>query len=138
MSKLPVPTGYVNNMDLSDATLFEKILIITFVTTFLAGMLSLLFVLIMHILMPKKALVAYFKEPYFNAGEIAMFTGFPFAYIRTMMFMRALGFPASGKKRGLENAYKLAPVWYCKVFYLFICTQSGAVDISCLGWVHTL
>jgi len=115
-----VLAGYANNMNLSDATLFEQVLVITFVTTFLAGMLSLVFVLIMQVLMPKKVLKAYFKEPYFNAGEITMFTGFPFAYMRTMMFMRGLGFPASGKKRGLENAYKLAPVWYCKVSKYFI------------------
>jgi hypothetical protein len=28
------------------------------------------------------------------------------------MFMRVLGFPDSGKMRGLTEAYKLAPVWY--------------------------
>ena len=113
-------TGYANNMDLSDATLFEKILVIITITTLLAGILSLVFILIMHILMPKKVLKTYFKEPHFNAGEIAMFTGFPFGYMRTGMFMRALGFPASGKRRGVENAYKLAPVWYCKVSKYFI------------------
>jgi len=87
-------------------------------------MLSLVFILIMHVLMPKQVLKTYFKEPHFNAGEIAMFTGFPFGYMRTTMFMRALAFPASGKKRGVENAYKLAPVWYCKVskyFIIFLC-----------------
>ncbi len=116
--------GYANNMDLSDATLFEQILAITFVATWLCLMLSLIFILIMHILMPKKVLEIYFKEPHFKAGEIAMFTGFPFGYMRTAMFNRVLGFPASGKKRGLENAYKLAPVWYCKMskyfFYFFV------------------
>jgi len=107
-------------MKLSDAPLFEQILIITFVTTFLCLMLSLVFILIMHILMPRKVLKAYFKEPYFNSGEIAMFTGFPFGYIRTSMFMGILAFPAKGKKRGVENAYKLAPVWYCKVSRYFL------------------
>jgi len=101
-------------MDLSDAPLFEQILVITFIATFLGCILDLVFVLIMHFLMPQKVLEIYFKEPHFNAGEIALFTGFPFAYMRTSLFMRALGFPASGKKRGLENAYQLAPVWYCK------------------------
>ncbi len=107
-------TGYANNMDFSDATLFEQILDITFVATFLGCMLDLVFVFIMHLLMPKKVLETYFKKPHFNAGEITMFTGFPFGYMRTSMFMRALGFPASGKKRGMEKAYQLAPVWYCK------------------------
>jgi len=103
-------------MDLSGTTLFEQVLIITFI----AGMLSLVFILIMHFLMPKKVLKTYFKEPYFNAYEIALFTGFPFAYLRTFMFSRVLGFPASGKRRGLENAYQLAPVWYCKIFRYFL------------------
>ncbi|VAX03506.1 hypothetical protein MNBD_GAMMA19-1683 [hydrothermal vent metagenome] len=80
----------------------------------LAGLtLILLLTFIMHFLMPRNVLKTYFKEPYFRPGEIAMLTGFPFGYIRTSMLMGILGFPASGKKRGLENAYKLAPVWYC-------------------------
>jgi len=83
-------------------------------------MLSLVFIFIMHILMPKKVLKTYFKEPYFRPGEIAMFTGIPFGYMRTSMFMRILGFPASGKKRGVENAYKLAPIWYCKLSKYFL------------------
>ncbi len=83
-------------------------------------MLSLVFVFIMHILMPKKILENYFKEPHFSITEITMFTGIPFGYMRTATFMRALAFPASGKRRGVENAYKLAPVWYCKVSKYFI------------------
>ncbi|MCF6324154.1 MAG: hypothetical protein L3J89_07520 [Gammaproteobacteria bacterium] len=107
-------------MSLFDGTLFEQVLLTIFVATLFCLMLSLVFILIMHILMPKKVLKAYFKEPYFNAGEIAMFTGFPFGYMRTAMFSRVLGFPASGKKRGLENAYQLAPVWYCKISKYFL------------------
>jgi len=139
LSKVAVSTGYANNMDFSDAPLFEQILMITFVTTFLAGMLSLVLVFIMHFLMPKKVLKAYFKEPHFNAGEIAMFTGFPFAYMRTAMFMRALAFPASGKRRGVENAYKLAPVWYCKVskYFLYFFVPNLAL-LSWPGCIYTL
>jgi len=110
-----VSTGYVNNM-ISFDDIFYKI----FIIVMLALMLSLVFILIMHILMPKKVLTTYFKEPYFNAYEISLFTGFPFGYMRTIMFMRGLGFPASGKRRGVENAYKLAPVWYCKVSRYFL------------------
>jgi len=114
-----VLTEYANKM-----TLFEDILLKAFIVLFLGCILDLVFVLIMHMLMPKKILETYFKEPHFNAGEIAMFTGFPFAYMRTSLFMRALGFPASGKKRGLENAYQLAPMWYCKAskysIYIFV------------------
>ncbi len=95
------------------------ILLVVFIVLFFLLLLSLVFIFIMHILMPRKVLETYFKEPHFNAGEIAMFTGFPFGYIRTSMFMRVLGFPASGKRRGIENAYQLAPVWYCKVSKYF-------------------
>ncbi len=101
-------------------SLLDDVLAIIFVTTLLCLMLSLVFIFIMHILMPKKVLKTYFKEPYFRPGEIAMFTGIPFGYMRTSMFMRILGFPASGKKRGVENAYKLAPVWYCKLSKYFL------------------
>ncbi len=102
-------------------TLFDEILLKTFGVLLLGLMLSLVLIFIMHILMPKKVLKTYFKEPYFGPGEIAMFTGFPFGYMRTTMFMMALAFPARGKKRGVENAYKLAPVWYCKASkYFFI------------------
>ena len=108
--------GCVNNM----TSLLDDILAIIFVTALLCLMLSLVFIFIMHILMPKNVLKAYFKEPYFSATEITMFTGFPFGYMRTAMFMRALAFPASGKKRGVKHAYKLAPVWYCKASKYFI------------------
>ena len=113
--RVPVLTGYVNNM-----TLFDDILAITFIALLFSGMLGLILIFIMHILMPKKVLETYFKEPHFSITEITMFTGIPFGYMRTAMFMRALAFPASGKRRGVENAYKLAPVWYCKVSKYFI------------------
>ena len=106
--------------------LLDEILLKGSVIMMLGGVLGLAFTLIMHILMPKNVLKTYFKEPCFRPAEITMFTGFPFGYIRTAMFMRALAFPSGGKKRGLENAYKLAPVWYCKaskclvIFIIFI------------------
>ncbi len=95
--------------------LMLDILVMIFFVMLLGLMLDLVLVFVMHILMPRNVLKTYFKEPYFSATEIAMFTGFPFGYMRTAMFMRALGFPASGEKRGVENAHKLAPVWYCKL-----------------------
>jgi len=137
LSKVPVSTGYANNMKLSDAPLFEQILVIITVTTLLCLMLCLVFIFIMHFLMPKKVLKTYFKEPYFNAYEIAMFTGFPFGNMRTTMFMRVLGFPASGKRRGLENAYKLAPGWYCKVskYFLYFFVSNLALFFSAIAVV---
>ncbi|MFT6121793.1 MAG: hypothetical protein ACJASG_000311 [Oleiphilaceae bacterium] len=69
-------------------------------------------VLVMHFLMPKAVLKKYFIPPYFKPGECVIFTGIPYAPIRTIMLMRVLGFPKTGKKRGLTEAYKLAPLWY--------------------------
>ncbi|MFL0797799.1 MAG: hypothetical protein K6L73_09975 [Cellvibrionaceae bacterium] len=85
---------------------------------------------IMHVLIPKPLLEAYFKEPYFKHGEKISFTGFPFGYIRTVMFMGLMGFPKSGRKRGLMEAYKLAPVWMChfsRWVLIFFC-----ITIICL------
>ncbi|MBL1259663.1 MAG: hypothetical protein COB33_003910 [Thiotrichaceae bacterium] len=100
--------------------MFDEIFYKIFIIVVLCLMLSLVFILIMHFLMPKKVLETYFKEPHFNAGEITMFTGFPFGYMRTGMFMTALAFPTRGKRRGVEKAYQLAPVWYCKVSKYFL------------------
>ena len=100
--------------------LFIEILVQVFFVLLVGLMLSLVFIVVMHVLMPKNVLKTYFKEPYFRPGEIAIFTGFPFGYMRTAMFNRVLGFPSSGKKRGLENAYKIAPVWYCRASKYFI------------------
>jgi len=113
--RVRVSTGYANNMEL-----FDEILLKGFVILILGSMLSLVFIFIMHILMPKNVLTTYFKEPHFSVTEITMFTGIPFGYMRTAMFMRALAFPSSGKRRGVENAYKLAPAWYCKASKYFI------------------
>ncbi|MCR6652959.1 MAG: hypothetical protein NVV73_16400 [Cellvibrionaceae bacterium] len=65
-----------------------------------------------HILVPKSLLKTYFKPPHFSAGEVAIFSAFPFMFMRTVMFMRIVGFPNSGKKRGLTQAYQLAPSWF--------------------------
>lgn len=81
---------------------------------FAVSALSFIAIFVLHVAMPKRLLDTYFKPPYFKAGEIAAFTGFPLGYIRTVMFMRVLAFPGSGKMRGLTEAYKLAPMWLCK------------------------
>lgn len=38
------------------------------------------------------------------------------------MFMRLAGWPSSGKKRGLTEAYKLAPLWFQRMSRIFIWT----------------
>lgn len=68
--------------------------------------------LIMHFLMPKAVLKKYFKPPYFRAMEVELFTGIPYAPMRTIMLMSVLAFPQLGKKRHLTEAYLSSPLWY--------------------------
>jgi ABC-type anion transport system duplicated permease subunit len=97
-------------------------------------LLNLSLTLIMRFFIPKHILKNYFKEPYFSAMEINMFSGFPFlGFTRTVMFMRLLAFPSCGKKRGIENAYKTAPVWICKLSKFHII--STVASILSLGWI---
>ncbi len=60
--------------------------------------------------------------------------------MRTGMFMTALAFPAKGKKRGVENAYKLAPVWYCKVskyfLYFFVPNLALLILLTTIGFIR--
>lgn len=68
--------------------------------------------LTMHFLMPKVILEKYFKPPYFKPMEVEMFTGIPYAPMRTVMLLWAIAYPKLGKKRGLMTAYMDAPQWY--------------------------
>ena len=92
----------------------EFLLMLFYFWLFLLGacMICLAVTVVMHFMMPKLLLQTYFKEPYFSRWEISTFSSFPFGYMRTLMFMRLAGFPKSGKKRGLTDAYKLAPNWF--------------------------
>ena len=82
--------------------------------SFLGLLVNYALVFIIHFLMPKRVLENYFKKPYFSQSEIMLFSGFPLCFMRTIIFMRVLGFPLSGNKRGLKKAYETAPVWLCK------------------------
>jgi len=121
---------------------FIEILLWIFFATAIGLLLGLISILIMHVLMPHKVLKTYFKEPYFSGTEITMFTGFPFGYIRTVMFMRVLGFPGSGEKRGLEKTHEMVPVWYCKlskyILAFFIPNLSLLVLISIVVSAYAL
>jgi hypothetical protein len=88
------------------------VLFLVFMSVLLSVWVVLFLIIVMHFLMPKAVLNNYFKPPYFKSGECALFTGFPYAPMRTIMLMRVLGFPHSGEKRGLTQAYKLVPQWY--------------------------
>lgn len=85
-----------------------------------AAMVCMAIAFILHFFVPKEMLRTYFREPYFSPAEIEFFTGFPFAYMRTAMFMRLAGWPSSGSKRGLTEAYKLAPAWFQILSRVFI------------------
>lgn len=87
----------------------------------LAGTMgSILSILFVHPFVPKVMLSSYFKEPYFSTTEVQIFTGFPFAYIRTSMFMCLAAFPSTGKKRGLVEAHKLSPLWFRRLSALLL------------------
>ncbi|HHX8274551.1 TPA: hypothetical protein ACVOYM_002902 [Vibrio diabolicus] len=75
-----------------------------FLQTFIIG--------IMHLTMPKAITIKYFKEPYFNEFELSLFTGWPYAFFRTLMFARLIFQPNSGKKRGLPDISNEVPSWY--------------------------
>lgn len=51
--------------------LFSGLLVIIFQTVFIG---------IMHVLIPKNVVNRYFKAPYFNTFELALFTGWPYAF----------------------------------------------------------
>ena len=88
-------------------------------------------ILFMHFMMPAAILEKYFKPPHFRDSECALFTGAPYAPIRTIMFMRAIAFPGSGKKRGITEVYLLAPKWYRLISKIIVIS----IVISFVGWL---
>ena len=69
-------------------------------------------ILVMHFAMPSAILDRYFRPPHFRDWELVMFTGIPYAPMRTIMLMRAIAYPSSGKVRGVTEADTLVPAWY--------------------------
>lgn len=69
-------------------------------------------ILTMHFLMPKDVLIKYFKPPHFKTGECQLFSGIPYAPMRTIIFMTVFAFPKKGAKRKLTKAHMLVPGWY--------------------------
>src|SRR5690554_4525653 len=87
----------------------------------LTSMACLVFIFIIHFFVPKVMIKTYFKEPYFSPLEIKLFTGPPYAYIRTAMMMRLAGWPDCGKKRGIPaTAHEVCPVWFQVLSRIFI------------------
>jgi hypothetical protein len=81
-------------------------------TLLAASMLCVAAGFVMHFFVPKAMLQTYFKPPYFSSTEVEIFTGFPLGYMR----------PNSGKKRGLTEAYKLAPLWFRRASKIIVST----------------
>ena len=104
---------------------------------FLGGFFLGPVLLFMHVFMPKKVLQNYFKPPFFRPAEIALFSGIPFALMRTIMLMWVLAFPRFGKKRNLTEAYKLAPPWYrvvSAIFAIAIIGSFAGIVTMCIGF----
>src|SRR5690554_757549 len=101
----------------------------------LTNMACLVFIFIIHFFVPKVMIKTYFKEPYFSLLEIKLFTGPPYAYMRTMMMMRLAGWPDCGKKRGIPaTAHEVCPVWFQVLSRVFIRTFL-TVAISLLAFM---
>ena len=106
----------------------------------LTSMACLIFIFIIHFFVPKVMIKTYFKEPYFSLLEIKLFTGLPYAYMRTAMMMRLAGWPNSGKKRGIpDTAHEVCPIWFQVLSIFFIpfslITYFLLVGISLVGFI---
>ncbi|SDU32447.1 hypothetical protein [Halopseudomonas salegens] len=87
---------------------------------FLAVIIWLFIMFVMSFFIPKAMFDKYFKEPYFSRTEIAVFSAFPLNFFRVAMFMRLAGWPSSGKRRGMTEAYLLAPIWFRRISKVMI------------------
>lgn len=105
---------------------------------FIAIFCCLIFIFIFHFFVPKVMTETYFKEPYFSAFEIELFTGPPYAYMRSAMMMRLAAWPDCGKKRGIPaTAHEVCPVWFqvvSKIFILFVLTVLALLIILGMGF----
>lgn len=78
--------------------------------------------LLLHALTPRVVLQKYWKEPFFNAFELALFSRSMFAPWRTVMLMWIIAFPRFGRARGIARVDALVPIWYrvaAKAFCIF-------------------
>src|SRR5690554_7904398 len=89
----------------------------------LTSMACLIFIFIIHFFVPKVMIKTYFKEPYFSLLEIKLFTGPPYAYIRTAMISEVRRVGEGGRKRGLPaTAHEEWTVWFQVMSRVFIST----------------
>jgi hypothetical protein len=91
-----------------------------FIALFSASITCLVVAFFIRFFVPKAMEETCFREPFFSPAEIAIYSAFPFTYFKPFIFMRLAGFPQSGKKRGLTEAYKLTPLWFRQFSRAFI------------------
>lgn len=76
--------------------------------------------LLMRFITPRNLVREYFREPYFNGGELIVMRRFPGSLFRTVILMAACTWPSLGKKRQLETFSENAPKWYVTASRLFL------------------
>ena len=96
------------------------------------------YTMILHFIMPKALLEKYFQPPHFGEFERHLFTGIPYAPMRTIMFIWVIVYPRVGKKRKLTEMHKDAPRWFriaanVGVYGYFIAGVGGMVVLALLG-----
>src|SRR5690554_37031 len=92
-----------------------------FAILLIVSIACLVFIVIIHFFVPKIMIKTYFKQPYFSALEIKLFTGPPYAYMRTGMLLRLAGWRYCGKKRAITaTAHEICPDWFLVLFRIFI------------------
>lgn len=96
------------------------------------------YTLILHFLVPETLLEKYFRPPHFGEFERHLFTGIPYAPMRTIMFMWVIVYPRVGRKRKLTEMYKDAPRWFRSaskigIYGVYVAGVGSMVVLAILG-----
>jgi len=67
---------------------------VLFVSTFVLAIVILIYLLVMHKILCRLLDPILFREPWFNATQLAMFDSWPLSFIKSMQYMFLIGFPA--------------------------------------------
>ncbi len=62
-------------------------------SVFALGFILLLFLLAMHNLLSRRLDPILFREPWFNATQLVMFSSWPLSFIKTINYMFLIGYP---------------------------------------------
>jgi hypothetical protein len=96
------------------------------------------YTLILHFFVPKALVEKYFRPPHFGEFERHLFTGIPYAPMRTIMFMWVIVYPRVGRKRKLTEMYKDVPRWFriaskIGIYGVYIAGVGSMVVLALLG-----